>query len=141
MDAYAHRGQWRFRDGIDYLAQASGGTVTETTIATDGVTAAAVLVGERKWLPGRIASTANNINSLMDTIGLATDNAGYHVAYGSIALEAPHTTETLMYVQGDNEIKVWLNGALVYHNSYQDFFPIILEEGENILLVAIYEET
>ena len=132
--------------GIDYLAEASGGTVTETDIATEGARSGA-FVGNRRWTPGKIAPTGrNNINDLMNTIGLATGNVDYHVAYGSIALEVPHEQETLMYAGSDDAVKVWLNGDLVHQNpvdrgaaSYQDVFPITLKEGENILLVAVYD--
>ena len=132
--------------GPDYLAEASGGTVTETAIATEGARSGD-FVGNRRWTPGRIAPTGrNNINDLMNTIGLATGNVDYHVAYGYIALDVPHEQETVMYAGSDDAVKVWLNGDLVHHNpvnrgavSYQDSFPITLKEGENILLVAVYE--
>ncbi len=132
--------------GPDYLAEASGGTVTETAIATEGARSGD-FVGNRRWTPGRISPTGrNNINDLMNAIGLATGNVDYHVAYGSIVLDVPHEQETLMYVGSDDSVKVWLNGDLVHHNpvnrgaaSYQDSFPVTLKEGENILLVAVYE--
>ena len=82
----------------------------------------------------------------MNTIGFATGDVNYHVAYGSIALDVPHEQETRMYVGSDDAVKVWLNGNLVYHNpifrgasNYQESFPITLKKGENILLVAVYE--
>ena len=132
--------------GTDYLAEASGGIVTETAIATEGARSGA-FVGNRRWTPGRLAPTdRNNINDLMNTIGLATGDVDYHVAYGSIVLDVPHEQETLMYAGSDDAVKVWLNGDLVHDNpvdrwafSYQESFPITLKEGENVLLVAVYD--
>ncbi len=132
--------------GTDYLAEASGGIVTETAIATKGARSGA-FVGNRRWTPGRLAPTGrNNINELVNEIGLATGNVDYHVAYGSIVLDVPHEQETLMYAGSDDAVKVWLNGDLVHNNpvdrgaiSYQESFPITLKEGENVLLVAVYD--
>ena len=50
-----------------------------------------------------------------------------------------------MYVGGDEGLKVWLNGTLVYERyndlgsggDYTDFFPVTLQEGRNVLLVAL----
>jgi len=48
-----------------------------------------------------------------------------------------------MYVGGHKTLKVWLNGVFIYENSfhswhkdYQDLFPVTLQQGKNVLLVA-----
>ena len=50
-----------------------------------------------------------------------------------------------MYVGGDLGVRVWLNGTLIYEhlerewiNNYTDFFPVTLEQGRNVLLVAVH---
>ncbi len=140
------RGEEAVTSGIDFLAEASNGSVTETAIATEGASAGGI-VGNRRWTPGKIAPTGwNNMNDLVNAIGLGIGDVDYHVAYGSITLESPSEQETTMYVGSDDSVKVWLNGALVHSNpieggaiGYQESFPVTLKEGENILLVAVYE--
>ena len=48
-----------------------------------------------------------------------------------------------MYIGGHKTVKVWLNGVFIYENSfhswhkdYQDLFPVTLQQGKNVLLVA-----
>ena len=140
------RGEEAVTSGIDFLAEASNGSVTETAIATEGASAGGI-VGNRRWTPGKIAPTGwNNMNDLVNAIGLGFGDVDFHVAYGSITLESPSEQETTMYVGSDDSVKVWLNGALVHSNpieggaiGYQESFPVTLKEGENILLVAVYE--
>ena len=52
-----------------------------------------------------------------------------------------------MYAGSDDELKVWLNGTLIHeglrkslpgHTDYQDFFTVTLQEGINVLLVAMH---
>ena len=131
---------------IDYLARVSGGAVTEVHIATHG-TAEGATVGEHVWTLGSISPTGeNNINDLVNELGLGTGDINHHVAYGSIGLWSPRRQETMMYVGSDDGIKVWLNGKLVHSNlvfrgafDYQESFSVTLEKGENYLLVAVYE--
>ena len=48
-----------------------------------------------------------------------------------------------MYVGGEDGVKVWLNGVLIYElrgagvEDYGDFFPTTLKQGRNVLLVAV----
>ena len=131
---------------IDWLAEASGGSITEEQIATNGAIAGDE-VGNRVWTIGELSTTGdNNINELMNTIGLATGDIEYHVAYGYITLDSPDDQNTRMYVGSDDAVKVWLNGILVHNNpvdrgatDYQDEFPVTLKQGTNILLVAVYD--
>ena len=48
-----------------------------------------------------------------------------------------------MYLGSDQEIKVWLNGSVIYNRQrignggdYTDFLPATLQQGRNVLLVA-----
>ena len=133
--------------GTDFLSRASGGIVTEQMIATYGARWHDP-VGDKKWTAGYLSrSGGNNINQLVNEIGLGLDNVDDHVAYGSILLDAPREQETTMFVGSSDAVKVWLNGALVHSNAidrdandYQDTFSITLLAGENMLLVAVYEK-
>ena len=130
----------------DWLAEASGGTVTEKEITINGATAGA-RVGNRVWTISKIAPIGgNNITEIVNATGLGEgDYVNNHVAYGLIALDSPYKQETVMYVGSDDAVKVWLNGVLIHKNpedrgafNYQERFSITLERGENILLVAVY---
>ena len=131
--------------GVDALARASGGSVTEQHIAANGATAGDA-VGDRVWTPGKLSpSGGDNITHMLNAIGLGGD-VEHHVVYGSIVLDAPREQNTTMYVGTDDAVKVWLNGTLVHNNpvdraagDYQDSFPVVLKEGKNILLVAVYD--
>ena len=132
--------------GIDFLAQMSGGTVTESKIATNGATEGDP-VGNKIWTVGKISpTTGNNINDMVNAIGLGSGDINNHVAYGFVRLDSPREQKTTMLVGSDDAVKVWLNGELVHHNpvnrgadDFQDQFPVTLKEGTNILLVAVYE--
>ena len=133
--------------GTDFLNQASGGIVTEEMIATHGAKRYDP-VGNKRWTEGYLSrSGGNNINELVNEIGLGLDNVDDHVAYGSILLNAPREQETTMFVGSSDAVKVWINGALVHTNAidrdakdYQDTFSITLLAGDNVLLVAVYEK-
>ena len=68
------------------------------------------------------------------------------VIYGSVSLYSPRQQDTTMYVGSDHELKVWLNGDLVYEVlsdrvlelEYNDFFPVRLRQGRKVLLVAVF---
>ena len=132
--------------GIDFLAQISGGTVTESKIATNGATGGN-LVGDKAWTIGEISLADNdNLNEMANATGLGSGNIDNHVAYGSIALNSPRAQKATMLAGSDDAVKVWLNGQLVHNNpitrnanDFQDRFPVTLKAGKNILLVAVYE--
>ena len=115
--------------GEDWLATASGGSVTEAQIAANGATAGE-RVQDRVWTLGKLApAAADNVGKLVNTIGLATGSVDYHVAYGSVVLESPREQKTWMYAGSDDNHKVWLNGELVrerldwhWNHDYQEFF-------------------
>ena len=130
----------------DYLSQASGGQITEQLIATEGATVGAS-VGNKVWAVGTLPRRGpNNINDMVNDIGLGTDNIDFHVAYGSVALEVASAQESRFFVGSGDAVKVWLNGKQVHNNAvdrdaedYQEDFPVTLKQGRNILLVAVYE--
>ena len=131
--------------GIDFLAQASGGEVTELNVAAGGAREGAP-VGDSLWIADTISTASNNINTMANATGLGTGDIDFHVAYGSLTLNVPREQDTLMFAGGDDAVNVWLNGQLVYNNpmkrsadEFQDFFPVTLRQGTNILLVAVYD--
>ena len=132
--------------GRDFLSVTSGQKTTEAQIATQGATEGDP-VGDKVWTPGRLSrSRPNNINDMVNATGLGTGNIDFHVAYGSIALEAPSQQSTRLFIGSGDAVKVWLNGTLVYNkpvdrdsDGYQEDIPVTLKQGENLLLVAVYE--
>ncbi len=127
------------KSDTDLLSQASGGTVTEMEIATHGAIKGGS-VGDHVWTSYRLPPTGgNNIEDMLKR------SIPGQVIYGSVALYSPSEQETKMYVGSDNGIKVWFNGTLVHKEfnwkggpeDYTDFFPVTLQEGRNVLLVAV----
>ena len=124
--------------GADLLSEASGGTVTELAIATNGATAGEP-VGDEVWTSYRLPSEPqNNIGEM-----LGQDPANGSI-YGIVSIYSPRAQETTLHVGADDEVKVWLNGVVVYKNfhiwgsgDYTDFAPVTLRAGKNILLVAV----
>ena len=123
----------------DLLSEASGGTVTELAVATHGVIEGQSIDGD-VWTFRKLPPTgANNIEDMLQR------PIPYAVIYGTVSLYSSQEQETTMYVGSDHGLKVWLNGTLVYArlrdigvgNDYQDFFPVTLKQGKNVVLVAI----
>ena len=135
-----------FWDGSDLLSQASNGAVTELRIATSGATEG-TLVGENMWTSHKIAPEGgDNIREMLNAIGMEGDNDVRNVVYGSVTLYSPREQQTQVFAGSDIVHKVWLNGELVHKNlswvwarDYQDFSPLTLKQGTNVLLVAIYD--
>ena len=123
---------------VDLLSEASGGTVTEVEVATHGATEGKP-VGDDVWTSHRLPPTGeNNIEDMLQR------SIRDGVLYGSVSLHSPRQQDTTMYVGGEDGVKVWLNGTLIYErisfwlgNDYQDFFPVTLKQGRNVLLVAV----
>ena len=129
----------------DFLAEASGGAITEQSVATVGAKEGKS-VGNSKWRAHTLSATShNNINEMTDALGWGTGWEIYdHIVYGSVSLQSPREQETTMLVGSGDAVKVWLNGELVHKalvdrsaNDYQDAFPVTLKRGTNVLLVAI----
>ena len=122
----------------DWLSEVSGGAVTEVEIATHGATEGQS-VGDDVWTSHRLPPTGhNNIGDMLK------ESIRDGVIYGTVSLYSPQQQETTIYVGSEDEAKVWLNGVLIYQNlrrrgadDYQEFFPVTLEQGRNVLLVAV----
>ena len=123
----------------DLLLEASGGTVTETEIATHGATVGQP-VGDDVWTYRKLPPTDRlNVSRMLEDRFDGSDSL-----YGTVSLHLPREQDTTIYVGSHNQFKVWLNGSLIYealryHASYgyTDFFPVTLKRGRNVLLVAV----
>ena len=137
----------RLSSRTDLLAKASGGAVTETEIATHGAIVGQS-VGDSVWTAYNLPPTGqDNISHMLrDSIYKDSVHPNPGAAlYGSVSLYSPREQNTTMYVGGDDGVKVWLNGTLIYEHiehrsgdNYTDFFPVTLQHGRNVLLVAVY---
>ena len=133
-----------FRDGADLLSQASNGAVTELGIATSRATEG-TLVGENMWTSHKIAPVGgDNIREMLNAIDMEGDDDIDNVVYGSVTLYLPREQQTQVFAGSDNNHKIWLNGEFIHENlsgvwarDYQDYFPVTLKQGTNVLLVAV----
>ena len=141
------RNNWDLlNSGVDVLSEVSGGTVTEVDVSTRGA-AEGKSIGDDVWTSRRLPLTRWNIRDMLQRSGVISEvtrgSAG--VIYGTVSLHSPQQQKTTMYVGGDDGLKAWLNGTVVYErfsdlgsgNRYQDLFPVTLKQGRNILLVAL----
>ena len=132
--------------GWDLLEEASGGTVTELQIATDGATEGAP-AGESVWTKAKLSPVGdNNIRELTDTLGWGPGRELYDIVlYGCINLYSPREQKTTMYLGCDDGAFVWLNGKRIFSKwrsngnltDYNIFFPVTLKQGKNVLLAAL----
>lgn len=127
----------------DLLADASGREVTELQVATNGATAGQS-VSDKVWVSGKMGSANwQNISQMLRTVGTPPADNTQNVVYGSITLDSPREQETRMFAGSGANHKVWLNGKLVkeshgWSEDYQEFFPVTLKQGKNVLLVSIH---
>ncbi|HIA64981.1 TPA: hypothetical protein EYN98_02725 [Candidatus Poribacteria bacterium] len=130
----------------DWLAEASGGKVTEKGVASGGAREGNV-VGDLKWTFGKIAATGgNNVNDLMVELKLGAGDIQDSVAYAVTHIFGKGGTTTL-HTGSDDAIQVWLNGEVVQSvpkdrgaGNYQEKKEVTLKSGDNILMVATYEK-
>lgn len=132
---------------VDSLAEASGGAVTEDDVAANGANEGDP-VGDLAWTIGEIADTGgNNVNDLVNEIGLGEGDVNDHSSYALIILNAPEAQDGVpAKVGSDDSVKVWFNGEVVHTNAvnrgagdFQDDFKVDLRAGANILLVKVSE--
>ena len=128
-----------FDSGADLLSEASGGAVTEVEISTHGATEGSA-VGDDVWTSYRLPPTGQD--NIEDMLKRVIPEA---VIYGTVSLYSPQEQETTMYVGSDFGVKVWLNGTLTHEDlhgedgdDYHDFSPVTLNQGVNVLLVAVH---
>ena len=125
-------------ENVDILAEASGGDVTELKIAASGATEGNA-VGDAVWTLDTLPPTG--IDNLDDMMGRTLPDG---VMYGTLFIYSPVKRDTTMFLGADQEVKVWLNGEVVYQRprsghseDYIEAFDVTLERGKNILLVAV----
>ena len=132
---------------VDSLAEASGGDVTEDDVAANGASEGDA-VGDLVWTLGEITDTGgNNVNDLVNEIGLGEGDVNDHSSYALITLESASDQSGVdMKVGSDDSVKVWLNGEVVHTNAvnrgagdFQDTFQVDLQTGNNLLLVKVSE--
>ena len=126
-------------NNTDLLSEASGGTVTEVGVATHGATEGKS-VGDSVWTSHRLPPTGQD-----NILDMLKREIRFGTIYGSVSLYSPREQETTMYVGGDRGVRAWLNGTLIYErlnyqggDNYTDFFPVTLQQGRNVLLVAVH---
>ena len=136
----------RLEDNVDFLALATNGAATELKVATNGAKEGKAVGNSSKWTLHRLSSSGgDNINRMTAALGWGEREEIYdHIVYGSVVLDAPEEQRTTMLVGSDDAVKVWLNGEVVHKafvvrgaGDYQDFFPVTLKQGQNVLLVAL----
>ncbi len=146
------RGPWlwaivpgtRLDSRTDFLARATGGAATEVKVSTNGPLAGKA-VGESTWTWHSLGSGGNNINEMTEALGWGTGEEIYdHIVYGSVTIDSPREQQLSMFVGSSDSVKVWLNGELVHQafvnrgaNDFEDFLPVTLEQGQNVMLVAL----
>ena len=149
-----------FRDGTDLLSVTSDGAVTELKIATNGATEGDP-VGEHVWISHKVVPRyvendkyygGSGYNEehrrMVNALKILSGKAG--AVYGSATLYSPREQQINMFASSGSHHKVWLNGELVRdyfkvsqmslrggEGRYEDFFPVTLKRGRNVLLVAI----
>ena len=134
----------RFWNGVDLLSQASDGAVTELSVATSGATEGSP-VGENVWKSHKISPMeVQNIDMMLLSAGKAKSHRE-NVAYGAVTLYSPSEQKTKLFAGSDGGHKVWLNGEFIHEKplgvwgyDYQDFFPVTLKQGTNVLLVGVF---
>ena len=127
----------RLDSGADLLAEASGGAVTEVEVSTRGATIGKP-VGDNEWTSHKLPLTG--WDNISDMLGSKVSTG---VMYGTLTLYSSRRQNATLYVGAEHGLKVWLNGALIrqnrgrHGNNYGDFFPVMLQQGRNVLLVAV----
>ena len=127
----------RLDSGADLLAEASGGAVTEVGVSTHGATIGKP-VGDNEWTSHKLPLTG--WDNISDMLGSKVSTG---VMYGTLSLYSSRRQNTTLYVGAEHGLKVWLNGVLIrqnrgrHGNDYGDFFPVTLQQGRNVLLVAV----
>ena len=120
----------------DLLSEVSGGTISEVEIATHGATVGES-VGVDVWTPYNLPPTGHIEDMLKRSVPGG-------VIYGSVSLYSPRQQNTRIFFGSDRVLKVWFNGTLIHHHDrwggvddYSDFHPVTLQQGRNVLLVAV----
>ena len=150
----------QLNNSTDLLSEVSGGSVTEHQIATRGATAGKA-VGNYEWSAHKISPVGtydeftNNMLEMVRAFGLPEEyewSTEVIVIYGSVILDSPREQNINMFVSSAGRNKVWLNGELIYEqlirpteydywrddgDGFNQYFPVTLKQGPNVLLVAV----
>ena len=112
--------------------------MTELKIATQGATEGKA-VGDQTWTSDKLPLTGRD--NLDEMVG---HNLADGVIYGTVFLYSPREQNTNMFLGSDQEVKVRLNGEVIYQRErierggdYTDYFPATLRRGKNVLFVAV----
>ena len=145
-------------DSIDFdsLHEASGGMITEATIADDGANVGDFVGETYQWTPEKISLERpgvpdwfgdGNINDTLNAIGFIEGNVDHATSYALLNIESSVAQAATIKVGSDDAIKVWLNGVVVHTNAinrsttdYQDAFGVNLNAGDNLLMVKVSEQ-
>ena len=132
--------------GWDMLSEATGGTVTEWHIATNGAIKGQP-GGSSVWTSHKLSPTGHdNIRELTGELGWAPGRELYDIVlYGCVEFYSPREQKTDMYIGCDDGAKIWLNGREVFSKTnsngvlkdYNINFSVTLKQGKNILFVAL----
>ncbi len=147
-------------NNTDLLSDVSEGSVTEHQIATRGAVAGKT-VGNYEWTAHKISligpydGPINNMWEMVRAFGVPEEyewKTEVMIVYGSVILGSPREQKTRMFVGSAGRNKVWLNGELIYEqlirpveydywssdsNGFNQYFPVTLKPGANVLLVAV----
>ena len=124
----------------DLLSEVTGGKVTETEIAARGAVEGQS-VGSSVWTSYKLPPTGRMEDMLKPSV---PDGA----IYGSVLLFSPREQATTLYVGSPSELQVWLNGTLIHQHTrytrrgtgYTDDYRVTLQQGKNVLLVALLSD-
>ncbi|MDP6998835.1 MAG: two-component regulator propeller domain-containing protein, partial [Candidatus Poribacteria bacterium] len=130
---------------IDQLTAVSDGTVSEISVAVDGVNPGDEFNGFKWSLVELPSDNGNNVNQVVNQLDFAGGNVNDHSAYAFLRVDSPREQKkVLMRVGSDDSIKVWLNGQVVHSNAinrgttgYQDYFFVDLKSGPNLLFAKV----
>ena len=101
-------------------------------------------LGDNGWTTdGLDATETDKRNVLMQNYTLER-HIRYPVAYGVVPIHSETPQQTRVYI-GAGPVKVWLNGTLVYRDTfhwygddYATAVPVTLNAGNNVLFIAAY---
>ena len=125
----------------DLLSEVTGGKVTEAEIAVQGATEGRS-VGNSVWTSHKLPSTERMADMLKPPVPGGA-------IYGSVLLFSPREQATTLYVGSPSELQVWLNGTLIHEHTrhsgrgdteYTDDYRVTLQQGKNVLLVALLSD-
>ena len=124
----------------DLLSEVSGGKVTEAEIAVHGATEGRS-VSSSVWTSHKLPSTGRIEDMLKPPVPGGA-------IYGSVLLFSAREQATTLYVGSPSELQVWLNGTLIHQHSrhsgrstgYTDDYRVTLQQGKNVLFVALLSD-